>query len=66
MLHDNKRLQIGDIVRLKSGGPDMKVVAPEVEVVHVEWVADDGSLQLSMFATTSVHKVEVQNGPIST
>jgi len=60
MIHDDNCLQAGNIVRLKSGGPDMKVVAPEVKAVHVEWIADDGSVQLSMFATTSVYKVGAQ------
>jgi len=30
-------LQIGDIVRLKSGSPDMKVVSKDGEKVTVEW-----------------------------
>jgi len=31
----SERLQVGDTVRLKSGGPDMKVVSPEVGFVYV-------------------------------
>jgi uncharacterized protein YodC (DUF2158 family) len=36
------KLQLGDRVRLKSGGPDMKVVLPEVRFVYVTYDGLDG------------------------
>jgi len=47
-------LQVGTVVRLNSGSPDMKVVAPQAEAVHVEWAADDGTVQFGMFPITSL------------
>jgi uncharacterized protein YodC (DUF2158 family) len=35
-------LQVGDIVRLKSGGPDMKIVSPEVSFVYVTYEGLEG------------------------
>jgi uncharacterized protein YodC (DUF2158 family) len=54
-MENQEPLQVGDVVRLKSGGPDMKVVSPEVKSVYVAYEGC-GKGQES-FPVTSLRKV---------
>jgi uncharacterized protein YodC (DUF2158 family) len=48
MLSDDNRLQIGDIVYLKSGSPKLRVV--ETNRVTVEWTNDQKEIERSTFS----------------
>jgi uncharacterized protein YodC (DUF2158 family) len=48
-----KDLKVGQIVHLKSGSPDLKVVRTE-GLVEVEWKNDDGGIERAVFARTSL------------
>jgi len=43
----NQEISIGDIVRLKSGSPDLTVVNPDV--IEVEWKNEKGEMQRKAF-----------------
>ena len=41
----NQQVQIGDMVHLNSGSPDLKVVGKHANQLEVEWLGDSGSLE---------------------
>jgi uncharacterized protein YodC (DUF2158 family) len=45
----NMLIQIGSSVHLKSGSPDLTVVAIEKGVATVEWVRENGALDRAVF-----------------
>lgn len=48
--------QIGDVVRLKSGGPMMTVTGYDKKSIYIEccWIAEDGSPQDSHYPEDSL------------
>lgn len=57
----NAQLKIGDVVRLKSGGPPMTVthVTPKagVMITSVEWFKDGSELMQQTFASDALTKL---------
>jgi uncharacterized protein YodC (DUF2158 family) len=47
--------KIGNIVHLKSGSPDMKIVGIQGENVAVEWRSDEGDPQQGKFLMVCLH-----------
>jgi uncharacterized protein YodC (DUF2158 family) len=46
---DERVLEVGDVVRLKSGGPPMTVEAIESEAVRVVWINDQQQVHRESF-----------------
>jgi uncharacterized protein YodC (DUF2158 family) len=57
-MSEQEKLKIGDVVRLKSGGPMMTVgsleTAYEGQRVRCDWIADDGVLHTAAFASAQL------------
>jgi uncharacterized protein YodC (DUF2158 family) len=51
---------IGEIVHLKSGSPDLKVIRTE-GLIEVEWRNTEGNLERAVFARTSLQYPEISN-----
>ncbi len=51
------QLQPGSTVRLKSGGPEMKIVGVAEKVLRVEWSDDDNKMCFDLFPSTSLTEV---------
>ncbi len=47
-------LEIGQIVRLNSGSPDLKIIATDCSVSHVavEWLDNEGEVNRAVFPST--------------
>ena len=46
-------LNIGEIVHLKSGSPDLKVIRTQ-DLVEVEWLNEEGGKEQAVFPQTSL------------
>jgi len=57
MLEKQRDLQVGNIVHLKSGSPDLKIVAIQNDSVVVEWGTDLGNPQRATFPAVCIHSV---------
>ena len=58
-------LNIGDIVQLNSGGPDMRIVDFPTDLVTVRWDAADGEPQMSYFPKVCVrHTFQVTDNTV--
>lgn len=49
-----KVLEIGNIVHLNSGSPDLKIIGIEGENVTVEWEEEPGKIVQSVFPVVSL------------
>jgi uncharacterized protein YodC (DUF2158 family) len=58
-METQSELHINDIVHLKSGGPDLKIIRTEGSV-EVEWT-HDGHTDRAVFASTSLQRPEISN-----
>jgi hypothetical protein len=53
---EQTELQIGELVRLNSGSPDLKVVAFDGDQVEMEWVGESGNLERMMLPKACFRK----------
>jgi uncharacterized protein YodC (DUF2158 family) len=51
-------LKTGDVVRLKSGGPQMTVLSVQGQTVDCSWFGPDGNVKLSSFPAAALEKEE--------
>ena len=56
-METQSQLQLGSTVRLKSGGPEMKIVGVAEKVLRVEWRDDDNKMCFDLFPSTSLTEV---------
>lgn len=53
----SERFQVGDVVRLKSGGPKMTVSMIDNDgLVHVKWFDGEVKVQQNYFASAALEK----------
>ncbi|EID0030069.1 DUF2158 domain-containing protein [Vibrio alginolyticus] len=54
----------GDVVKLKSGGPDMTIVEIDSEGCFCQWFDDKGQMMSNVFKPVILEKVE-RNRPMN-
>ena len=57
------KFKVGDLVRLKSGGPIMTVYTIDDDDIHTNWFTDDGKEEWHYFPIATLEKVEKPSKP---
>jgi hypothetical protein len=55
MLRNTNQLQVGDIVRLNSGSPDLRIV--DLDRVTVEWKNDQGETESAVYPSVCLTRL---------